>query len=166
MIDSLDKIPVLYHFTDRRNLEFVRKYGGLHPFNDLVKQGISVPAPGGNQWSRDADEAKGMDRYVHLCFRPSHPMEYMARQEGRIKDSIFLAINASVLRFDGVMFTSDVSNKSGVQPIPITRAEIDYEVLYARTDWSDAAIQQRLRQVEKYEVLVPCCVPLSHIGGL
>lgn len=165
-IDSLDKIPLLYHFTDRRNLESIRLNNGLHPYRDLVKQKIVIPAPGGNQWSHDADEMFGVDRYVHLCFRSQHPMEYVARQDGRITDSIFLQIHPSVLQIPGVLFTNDVSNKSGVTPVAITDAVIDYEVLYTRTDWSDPLIQQRLKQIEKYEVLVPCFIPLSHIRNI
>lgn len=165
-IDSLEKIPLLYHFTDRRNLDAIRQNGGLHPYSDLVKKGIAIPAPGGNQWSHDADEMVGVDRYVHLCFRNQHPMEYVARQDGRITDSIFLQIHPSVLQIPGVLFTDDVSNKSGVVPVPIADAAIDYEVLYTRTDWSDPAIQQRLRQIEKSEVLVPACIPLSHIRNI
>lgn len=165
---SLDQIPRLYHFTDRRNLDSIRAQGGLHPLSDLVKKGVNIPAPGGNQWSRDADELKGMGRYVHLCFRSNHPMEYLARQDGRIADSIFLEIHPSVMQLPNVMFTPDVSNKAGVQAVPIAEAGeiIDFEVLYTRTDWSDAEIQQRLKQAEKYEVLVPCLIPLTHIRNL
>jgi hypothetical protein len=165
---SLDQIPRLYHFTDRRNLDSIRVQGGLYPLSELARRGVSIPAPGGNQWSRDADQLKGMGRYVHLCFRSNHPMEYLARQDGRIGDSIFLEIHPSVMQFPGVMFTSDVSNKAGVEIIPITAAIelIDFEVLYTRTDWSDQAIQQRLKQAEKCEVLVPCHIPLTHIRNI
>jgi ssDNA thymidine ADP-ribosyltransferase, DarT len=165
---SLDQIPRLYHFTDRRNLDSIRAQDGLRPLSELVERKVNILAPGGNQWSRDADEPKGMGRYVHLCFRSNHPMEYAARQDGRIGDSIFLEIHPSVMQFPNVMFTPDVSNKAGVQALPIANAVdlIDFEVLYTRTDWSDQAIQQRLKQVEKYEVLVPCHIPLTHIRNI
>lgn len=164
----LDKIPLLYHFTDRRNLDLIRKHGGLHPMTDLEKMGVTVPAAGGNQWSREADERKGMGSYVHLCFRSNHPMEFIARQEGRIADTIFLEIHPSVMHFKGVRFTQDVANKASVESVPIMEAAelIDFEVLYTRTDWSDPTIQQRLKQAEKYEVLVPCCIPLKYIRNV
>jgi hypothetical protein len=166
--NPLDKIPRLYHFTDRRNLDMIRQRGGLHPLADLTNQGVTVPAAGGNEWSRDADALKGMGRYVHLCFRSNHPMEHLARQDGRIVDSIFLEIHPSVMQFDGVRFTADVSNKAGIESIPIMEAAaiIDFQVLYTRTDWKDSEIQTRLKQAEKYEVLVPCCIPLTHIRNL
>ncbi|MFW8642337.1 DarT ssDNA thymidine ADP-ribosyltransferase family protein [Rhizobium beringeri] len=108
-----------------------------------------------------------MGNYVHLCFRNSHPMEFVARRDGRITDSIFLRIHPAVLDFAGVRFTNDVSNKSGVESVPIEQAAalVDFEVLYTRTDWKDPAIQQRLLH-EKYEVLVPSQIPLELIGNI
>ncbi len=72
--DALKRIPFLYHFTDRRNLEFIRKLGGLYPLAELRRRGIEIPAPGGNEWSWDANGIKGFDEYVHLCFRATHPI--------------------------------------------------------------------------------------------
>ena len=43
---------------------------------------------------------------------------------------------------------------------------IDFTVLYTRTDWSDPAIQERLKAAEKCEVLVPELIPLSHIRNI
>jgi hypothetical protein len=71
-----------------------------------------------------------------------------------------------VLQFKGVRFTRDVSNKVGVDSVPIAQAEIDYQVLYTRTDWSNVAIHARLTQAEKCEVLVPCCIPLTYIRNI
>jgi hypothetical protein len=129
---------------------------------------VEVLAPGGNEWSRDADGFKGMDEYVHLCFRANHPMEYVARAEGRIGDTIFLQIHPDVLAWNGVKFTADVSNKSGVSVHTMEEARemIDFEVLYSRTDWSNPDIQKRLRAAEKCEILVPDKIPLSLIRSL
>jgi hypothetical protein len=161
-------VTSFYHFTDRRNAASICERGGLHSLAALREMGIEIPAPGGNDWSHDADEMKGLDRYVHLCFRPNHPMEYVARQDGRIVDSVYLQIHPDILRTEGVMFTADVSNKSGVEVIPLADALeiIDFTVLYTRTDWSDPEVQQRLRQAEKYELLVPNHVPMKYIRNL
>lgn len=136
--------------------------------SQLEKKKVKVPAPGGNEWSRDADALKGMGNYVHLCFRNCHPMEYVARQEGRIADTIFLRIHPAVMQFPDVRFTNDVANKAGVESVDIAAAEalIDFEILYTRTDWTDPAIRARLSQAEKYEVLVPHVIPLAYIRNL
>lgn len=166
--DPLKRITLLYHFTDRRNLPSIREHGGLYPMTKLKKKNIKVIAPGGNEWSQDADGMKGMDAYVHLCFRNNHSMEYLARQEGRIGDTIFLHIHPDVLTWDGVLFTDDVANKAGVETHTIEEAReiIDFEVLYTRTIWSDPKVQARLQQAEKYEILVPKKIPLVMIRNL
>jgi len=166
--DPLTRITHLYHFTDRRNLEFIRKHNGLFPLEALRKMGITIPAPGGNEWSQDVDQMIGMDHYVHLCFRNSHPMEFRARQDGRIQDSIFLQIHPDVLQFNGVLFVPDVANKSGVQTFSIedARGMIDFDVLYTQTNWRNPEIQQRLQQAEKCEILVPQHIPLAMIRNI
>jgi hypothetical protein len=166
--DPLSQVTVLYHFTDRRNLALIRELAGLYPLDKLNEMGVKVPAPGGNEWSRSADELKGMGSYVHLCFRPTHSMEFMAKGAGRILESIFLHIHPEVLQWEGVRFTPDVSNKSGVQTYSIEEAKqmIDFQVLYTRTNWNDPKIQTRLQQAEKSEILVPQLIPLALIRNL
>lgn len=161
-------VTSFFHFTDRRNAPSIREHGGLYSLAALRTMGIPIAAPGGNDWSRDADTSRGLDRYVHLCFRPNHPMEYVARQDGRITDALYLQVHPDVLGKSGVLFTPDVSNKSGVEAIPVADAldMIDFKVLYTRTDWSDPEVQQRLRQAEKYELLVPDHIELKFIRNL
>ncbi len=95
-------------------------------------------------------------------------MEYVARQEKRIVDAVYLQIHPDILRVDGVMFSADVANKSGVEIISLGEAleVIDFQVLYTRTDWSDPEVKQRLRRAEKYELLVPNHVPMKYIRNL
>ena len=49
-----------YHFTDRRNLTLIREFGGLFSLARLMEREIMIPAPGGNDWSHEADEKKGL----------------------------------------------------------------------------------------------------------
>ena len=91
----------LFHFTDRRNLPSIKATGGLFSYARLKEMNIEIPAPGGKDWSHDADAYKSVDRYVHLCFRPTHPMEHVARLDGRIASSIFLEIHTAVLQVEG-----------------------------------------------------------------
>lgn len=156
-----------FHFTDERNIPLIKEHGLLSN-RELVRRGLKCLAPGGNQWSIDADVRTGMDRYVHLCLRKQHPMEYMARQEGRIQASRFLRIDPDVLLIGGAQLTDGVSNKTGVNrgdPIGMMHA-IDWEVLYLRTNWKDPAIQERLKVASKYEVLIPDAVPVASIRYL
>ena len=166
--DPLTQISHLYHFTDIRNIPLIRSSGGILPLTALNANGINIPAPGGNEWSHEADKRCGLDQYVHLCFRSQHPMEYQARQDGRIENTIFLQISNDVLKIPGVLFSPDVSNKSGVSCFTLEQARglIDFEVLYTHTNWHDPAIRARLRAVEKCEILVPATIPLSMIKNM
>jgi hypothetical protein len=65
-IDALNQIPFLYHFTDRRNVPSIKAMGGLFPLSELLQKQVAIPAPGGNQWSHDADALKGMSQHSML----------------------------------------------------------------------------------------------------
>ncbi len=153
-----------FHFTDIENLPGIRQRG-LLSMATIRGENIQVPRPGGNQWSWDADTACGMDEYVHLCFFKSHPMEWRAREEGRITKSAFLEINPEILRVNGVLVTDMVSNKSGCKPMSPEEAfdKLDLEVIYKRLDWTTAEVKERLNTAKKYEILIPNAVPLNMI---
>ena len=64
--DRFATISYLFHFCDTRNVPLIRKLRGLYSLEMLEKKGIEVPAPGGNDWSREADRKKGLHKFVHL----------------------------------------------------------------------------------------------------
>ena len=165
----MDHIPHLFHFTDVRNLPSISEHGGLYSAQRLQELGIlGKVIRGGNEWSRSADAWTDMDRYVHLCFTDDHPMEYLAKQDGRILESRFLTVHAEVLHIEGTLFCDGVSNRAqGVSYLPALEAgpSIDFEVLYEFTDWHDANIQARRKRARKYEILVPDFVPIKLITG-
>lgn len=167
-VDPLTRIPFLYHFTDRRNLQQIRELGGLFPLSVLEEHGIQIPAPGSDEGSRIVDRHRNLHKYVHLCFKSNHPMEYLARQQGRIGDTIFLQVHPTVIYWEGVLFTPGMANANDItfHKIDEARGLIDYEVLYARTNWSDPQIQERLQVAEKYEILVPRLISLDLIRNL
>ena len=73
------RVSHFYHFCDRRHLALIRELNGLYSAERLEEMGVEIPAPGGNDWSRDADRLKGLHQFVHLCFRNNHPMEFLMR---------------------------------------------------------------------------------------
>lgn len=156
-----------FHFTDTRNLPLIRESGLLSIKAQREQQRVAI-APGGNDWSFDADRRSGMDDYVHLCFFNEHPMEWLARQQGRIESSTFLRIEPEALKISGVLIADVVANRADAQPRPAEDmiTQIDLKVIYTRTDWKDPAIQERLKAARKYEILVPKCIPLDLIKGI
>jgi hypothetical protein len=161
----LEKIRGLYHFTDTRNLVSIKKAGYLYSTAKLNEKEIISFHPGGNDGSLKADRAVGMDQYVHLCFNKKHPMEYIARSEGRIVNTAWLSVDRSVIERPGVLFCPDVSNKTGVKPVPIADAAemIDLEVLYNYINWKENPEAFSRRQAaEKYEILIPNKIPFKY----
>lgn len=160
-------INEIWHFTDKSNLDLIIKHKGLLSLAELEKKDIDVPIMGGNDWSHDADKFKDLHKYVHLAFVDDHPMLYRSKQELRIFRPVWLKIDSSILLEDNVKYTSDVSNKFDV---PILKPEeaikqIDFEVLFTRTDWTDPTIKERRRVAKKSEILVPDFVPIEKILG-
>jgi hypothetical protein len=162
------KFDGIWHFTDRSNLDSIQEHGGLLPLRVLNDKGIKIPVQGGNEWSQDADKRKGVDKYVHLCFLDNHPMLFLARQEGRIQDPIWLKIDVSVMLATQVKFTSEVSNSSSARILNHSEAvnEIDFEILFTFIDWrGNTEIHERRKAAEKSEILIPDIVPIDKILG-
>jgi hypothetical protein len=162
--DPLSRIIRLYHFTDTRNLPSIRKTEGLYSTVKLREMGVEFHA-GGNEWSLDADKKFGMDRYVHLCFKPNHPMEHLATKEGRITKSTFLRVDPAVMYLPGAQYSPGVSNKSDIELCSIedAKAKIDFEVLYSYMDWNQPDVQARRLAAEKCEILIPDHVLMKYL---
>ncbi|MCL4840019.1 MAG: DUF4433 domain-containing protein [Thermoanaerobaculia bacterium] len=159
---AMHRVSCLFHFTDERNLPFIKDAGGLLSLKELRRRGLHPPA------SHDADARRGLDGFVHLCLFNEHPMEYLARQEGRILSSRFLRVHPDVLLCDGIRFTPGVSNKSGMELLSLDQAleRMDFSAVYDASALDGPDMVLRRRQAKKYEVLVPVMVPLRLIGGL
>lgn len=157
-------IQKIYHFTDKSNLKSIKTHG-LLSLEEIDKMNIAVSKYGGNDWSHEADKQKGLDKYIHLSFRDNHPMLYTKVKSGEIKDPYILEICPSMMIVEGVLFTDDVSNKSGIVPFNSTFFEIklDCNILFEHTDWRDETIQQRLKKAEKSEILIPNHIPINKI---
>lgn len=157
----------LYHFTDSSNVSSIAKYGLLSKRRALEK-GVEIAVYGGNKWSHDQDARKGLDRFVNLCFTTNHPMLYVARNAGRIKDPKYLVIDPKVVEREGVMIALGVANAKETEILNLEEGvkKMDTEVLYTWTNWKNPEIRERRKVVEKYELLVPNTVPRSLILGI
>jgi hypothetical protein len=158
-----------YHFTDKKNLDSIRKHGVLCTA-ELRRQGIfKAVTPGGDANSQASDRASGTDQFVCLCFTSNHPMCHIAQNDERKLDPVYLQIDPEIIRDAGVMITNAPSNQNGVQKIAAATAldNLDLDVIYNWMQWNDPPILARLKVAEKYEILVPQQVALKYlVGGL
>ena len=156
----------LYHFTDKSNFSSIAAKGLLSKAK-MREEGWWPDATGGNQLSWDLDALRGIDGYVNLCMTTNPLMKYLAQKDGRLPEPRYLAIKPAVLKMEGMRIAFGVANANEVEILPVADAleQLDVEVLYTRTDWTNAAIQQRLTAAEKLEVLVPDVVPRKLIAG-
>ncbi len=156
----------LYHFTDNRNLDSIREHG-LLAYRELIKRGVEIPAPGGNEWSHDADNRRGLDRSVHLSFLDQHPMCFVAQQDKRIDKVTILEISPEALLIPGVKFTLDTSNKCGVRLVNFKEwyDGFDFEVAFEfeGMKWGDPDVQKRRQKACRSEILVPIEIPVNLI---
>lgn len=96
-------ITCLYHFTSRRNLESIKRQGGLYSWWYMDQHGITIPCPGGNEFSRSLDRYNGLQDYVRLSLCPEHPMAYRLKQSG--EDIVVLRISLDVVEIKETLFS-------------------------------------------------------------
>jgi hypothetical protein len=153
-----------YHFTDGRNVDSILKNGILSA-RSLEQEKLKCVF-GGNQWSLDADKHYGMDAYVHLCFMTGNSMEYLARNEGRIKSVKYFEVSPEVLKIPGALISIGVSNSRGAKRLDVAQGldELDGEVIYRKTQ-SSPDMTARWRFAHKCEILIPDRVGIEFITG-
>lgn len=170
IIDAIKKSQqhrYLYHFTDEANFSSIGTKGLLSK-KVMRAEGWWPDAPGGNALSWSLDTYRGIDPYVSLCLTRNHSMKFFAEKDGRLKNARYLAISPDILKTPGTKVAFGIANANGVEILPLEQAllKLDVEVLYTRTNWSDPAVQQRLRAAEKIEILIPDAVPRALIEGV
>jgi hypothetical protein len=95
-------------------------------------------------------------------------MEFTAKNDGRITETAWISISKEVLLVDGVMYTNDISNKSGVQLLTNKQAvkTLDIDAIFSFIDFNIEGNLERKQKAEKYEVLVPKYIPIKYLGDM
>lgn len=159
-------ITKLYHFTDEKNLPSIIKNGGLYSWWYCECNGIVIPAPGGNDLSRDLDSRDNLENHVRLNFNNSPPMLHILKAKGRIVNPLILEIDPSVIYWETTKFSNENathngafvgSNLSDFNKIDLNLAKQKYKS-YEHTD-----MQKRLNQAE---VMVEEHIPIKFIKNI
>lgn len=156
---SANNIRCLYHFTDRRNLDSIRRNGGLYSWQYCDAHNIEIPYAGGDSTSRSLDCRYDLEDYVRLSFCDDHPMTYRLSQNGY--DLVLLKITVDVAELETTLF-SDMNATDNNCRYGSTLADLQ------RVDLN-ATRQHYLRNTDplfkkhQAEVLVKTFIPIDKI---
>ena len=157
-------INVLYHFTDRSNVDSIREYEGLYSWWYCEQENIPVPCPGGSATSHMLDRWKGLQDYVRLAFCSNHPMLFICMRERRIVEPIILETSPEVIYWQETLF-SDVNaadNSAVIGGGLDDFLQIDFDIACSEDFLEDKATRKR----QQAEVLVKRHIPLTYILNL
>jgi hypothetical protein len=108
-------VTCLYHFTDRRNLDSIRRNGGLFSWKYCDNHNITG-RQGGSEQSQSLDVRHGLQDYVRLSFCDDHPMMYRLGLDGY--DLVLLKIDIQVAAFEGTRFSTINATDNGQENGP------------------------------------------------
>ena len=155
-------IRYFYHFTDRRNLDSIKKHRGLYSWKYCDSHGITIPYPGGNSDSRRNDMRHNLQDYVRLSFCEDHPMSWRLQQSGY--DLVLLKIKSDVALAEDTLF-SDINAASAAHHHGGGLADfnlVDLPATQARRVRGDSPIFHK----HQAEVLVKTFLPIEYIVNI
>lgn len=109
-----NNINTLYHFTDRANLQSIKRYGALYSWHYCVNNNIEIPMPGGDDLSRSLDRRYNLQNYVRISFTRNHPMMYIAQQQKRINNPVILEIDPDVVFWKNAKYANKNATRNDV----------------------------------------------------
>jgi len=158
-------VTTLYHFTDRANIDYIKRHGGLFSWQHLRKTGIEVPYEGGGSLSKDLDRRHGLEDFVRVCFTENHPMMHVARNEGRIPNPVILKIKTEVCEFQNTKFANMNATRNGHNcgNSLADLQRIKFEVVRQRTHFD---LSEQDKPYYQAEVLVKTWIPIEYITNI
>jgi len=103
-IVNQNEILALYHITDQRNIESIKKHGFLGSWHYLEQNGIKNVIYGGNNLSRELDIKCNLYDYVRLAFTTNLPMIFIAKKEGRMPNPYVLEFKVEPIYFTDTIY--------------------------------------------------------------
>lgn len=118
----------LYHFTDKRNIDSIKK-NGLLSAEAVNQYGISSKYAS-SQESRAIDKQMGLSDFVRLSFVKNHPMMFTSMTAFGL-NPVVLEINPLIALMPNVFFSDRNTLKSGanIGPSAIDLSKVDFSVI-------------------------------------
>ncbi|MDY0278753.1 MAG: DarT ssDNA thymidine ADP-ribosyltransferase family protein [Acholeplasma sp.] len=111
---SNNNINVLYHFTDRANLQSIKRYGALYSWYYCISNNIKIPMPGSADLSRVLDSQFNLHNYVRISFTRNHPMMFIALKQNRINNPVILEIDPEIVFWKNAKYANKNATRSDV----------------------------------------------------
>lgn len=105
-----NRIGSLYHFTDKSNIDSIKRLG-LISNEELVNKGYKVKYASSSD-SRQIDKEMGLSRFVRLSFTKYHPMMYTAMTAYGL-NPVVIEFNPLIALMPGVFFSDRNCLKNG-----------------------------------------------------
>lgn len=150
----------VYHITDSRNVESIKKEWWLYSREYCEKKGINIVAPGWNDLSRSLDQRDWLENYVRLSFTDKPPMFAATQRDWRTIKRIVLEIDPRILFSKNIRFC----NKNATAAWASLWASYEY---LSKIDF--AAIKKwgvENKELLQAEVLIKKHVPLRFIKNI
>ena len=154
-------INCLYHITDKKNYEDIRKAGCLLS-RRVLNRGKFSYVSGGGRLSKGLDNKLGLDSYVHLCFNPYLPMFWKMLYEQN-RELIVFKINPAIATMNTVLF----SDRNSVDSTAINATydeggldNLNFNDIFSRHYYGESMELFKHRQAE---ILIPNVIPKEFI---
>jgi hypothetical protein len=123
-----NKINKLYHFTDKNNIDSIKKKGLLSA-KEIRTLGICSKYASSNE-SRKIDQEMGLDDFVRLSFVKSHPMMFTSMTAYGLHP-VILEINPLISLMPNVFFSNRNTLKKGANIGPGVKdlEKVDFSVV-------------------------------------
>ena len=152
-------VRYFYHFTDKRNLDSIRKMGGLYSWQYCDDHNIEIERPGGDSTSRSLDRRHGLQDYVRVSFCTDHPMKWVLEQRGY--DMVLLKVKIDVACLEGTLFSdmnaTDSNHHHGGTLEDLQRINIP------ATQQNFVSRESDIFKQHQAEVMVKTFIPLEYI---
>lgn len=158
---QLNNINVLYHITDKSNLESIFQYNFLCSWLYANFLGIKINRPGGNELSRNLDKSKRVSDYVRLAFTTNLPMIYSAKSEGRIPNPYVLKFRVDPIYFIATKYCpiNATDNNALCNDRIDTFKKIRFDIIKQNNFIDDTV----LRKYKQAEVLIQTKLDLNYL---
>lgn len=155
-------VTCFYHFTDRENLESIKRYGVLSSWKYCENNNIQIPKQGGNFESIHNDIHLGLEDYVRLSFCSNHPMTWRLKCSGY--NLVLLIIKIDVAWAKDTLFSN--MNATDYNHVHGGTFEDLKKVDISATKQKYVSRDSAIFKLHQAEVLVKTAIPVDYIVNI